>query len=130
MASIIAAVKEDIKPEIDNAAKECNSLIMYVDNLDRLIEQSHLELPRIIFIDLDFNDFKPIESLKKMRIDAELREVTKIAFNEDVKQEKREEAMLAGCQHILSKDEFLNQLPSILKKYSEHHMEGLFNAED
>jgi CheY-like chemotaxis protein len=76
------------------------------------------DLPDALIIDLNHRSGKALEVLRGLKSDSNTKGVAIIGFVSHVQNELITGAREAGCDVVLARSAFVNQLPSLLQRYS------------
>ena len=114
----ILAVVNDLMftVKINDAAKRVGVAVEFVksekDTLDKAKEK-----PLLIILDLNFDGVKPLQLISKLKSDRELRRIGLISYLSHVQGGLKQQAHDAGCDMVLARSAFSQNLPQILKRY-------------
>ncbi len=103
--------------KILDAAKRAMLLPEIVKTQEELLAKARTS-PALIIIDLNFESLEPVKMICEIRKDADLKATGIIAFVSHVQAELKKEAHDAGCDMVLARSAFSQNLPQILKRYS------------
>jgi len=113
----VLAVLEDLlfMVKINEAAKRAGMQAEFVksqqDTLDKAAEQ-----PAVIFLDLNFASIEPLDLIKRLKSDESTKKVNLIGFVSHVQGELKQQAQEAGCNTVLARSAFSQNLPLLLKR--------------
>ena len=116
----VLAVLEDLffTVKINEAAKRAGLQAQFVksqiDALDKAAEQ-----PAVIILDLNFSSIDPLDLIKKLKAEEATKGVSLIGYVSHVQGELKQQAHEAGCDMVLARSAFSQNLPTILKRNSE-----------
>jgi len=74
--------------------------------------------PSLIIVDLNLNALKPLPLIAKLKSHPELKQTSILAFVSHVQGELKQKAQKAGCDMVLARSSFSQNLPQILKRYA------------
>src|SRR5262249_37145565 len=94
-------------------AGQLDLTVKFVRNIDALLENARSN-PALIVLDLNNTRFDPIEALKKLKADDQLQRIPVLGFLSHVQVELQKEAQSAGCDQILPRSKFSENLGEIL----------------
>ena len=116
----ILAVLEDLMftVKINEAAKRVGMPVGFLKSAYDVLEQAR-SLPAAIIIDLNFQGIDPIALVKQLKADAETKAVTLIGYVSHVQVELKQQAQDAGCDVVLARSAFSQNLPQILRRHAE-----------
>ena len=115
----VLAVLEDLffTVKINESAKRAGLPAQFVksekDALDKAAEQ-----PAVIILDLNFAGIDPVGLIKKLKADDATKGVSLIGYVSHVQGELKQQAQEAGCDMVLARSAFSQNLPVILKRHS------------
>jgi len=115
----ILAVVSDLffSVKITDAAKRAGMAVELVkDPIDALAKAQ--EKPDVIIFDLNFDNAKPLELISQIKNNPELKSVSLIGFLSHVQGELKQAAQEAGCDMVMARSAFSQNLPLILKRHT------------
>ncbi len=117
------AAVEDIffGAKIAAAAKRVGVTVEFVHDESKLLQATELS-PSVVLLDLNGRGFHPIEMIAKLKA-APDRPVQIIAFASHVQGDLIREAQKAGCDLVLPRSVFSQQLDDLLRQRSCHQSE-------
>lgn len=74
--------------------------------------------PAMIIFDLNLDRMQPIQFISELKSRAETKGIGLIAFVSHVQGELKRQAHEAGCDIVLAKSAFFQNLPQVLRRYS------------
>src|SRR5262249_10380477 len=84
-------------------------------------EQGGLECtpnrPAMISVDLNISSLPPLPLIAKLKSHPDLRQTSVLAFVSHVQGELKQQAQKAGCDVVLARSSFSQNLPQILKRH-------------
>ena len=72
----------------------------------------------MIIFDLNFEDAQPLELIAKLKGSAEFKGISLIGYLSHVQGELKQAAQDAGCDMVMARSAFSQNLPQILKRHS------------
>ena len=105
--------------KISAAAKRVNLNMEMVSDADKILEAS-AGSPSVVIIDLNDAAIHPIELIRKLKAAGQDPAVQIIGFVSHVQSETIREAQKAGCDLVLARSVFSQQLDDLLKQRSCH----------
>ncbi len=102
---------------IQEAAKRAALSTLVVKTKTALLERAAAQ-PVLIIIDLNYVAGEPLETIKACKADEALRSIPLLAFVSHVQTELRAAAVDAGCDTVLARSAFVQNLPDILGRAS------------
>lgn len=115
----ILAVVEDMffTVKINESAKRAGMPIEFVksetDALARAANQ-----PVLIIIDLNCARIEPLNLISSLKSNQETKDINVIGYLSHVQGELKQQAQGAGCDMVMARSAFSQNLPQILKRYS------------
>jgi len=115
----VLAVLEDLffTVKINEAAKRAGLGITFVksqrDTLDHAATQ-----PVLIILDLNFTSIEPVELIRRLKADPELQKISLLGYVSHVQGELKQQAHDAGCDMVLARSAFSQNLLPIMKRHS------------
>jgi len=74
--------------------------------------------PALVIMDLQAEAFRPIEAIREMKADPELKAAPILGFFAHVRADLKAAAAEAGCDELLPRSAFSARLPEILKRFA------------
>jgi PleD family two-component response regulator len=113
----ILAVLDDLffTVKIAAAAKQAGLEIEVVKDEKQVFEKAK-EHPMLIIVDLNGNSFEPLKLLTKLKSNSETKSVRVIGFVSHVQGELKQKAHETGCDMVLARSAFSQNLPMLLKR--------------
>lgn len=116
---IVAAVDDlFFTVKITDAAKRAGLAVDFVKTEKELLEQAASK-PALIILDLNFSAVQPLKSVGKLKGSAESKQVSVIGYLSQAQGELKQKAHEAGCDMVLARSAFSQNLPQILKRHAE-----------
>lgn len=103
--------------KINDAAKRNGLAVDYVTQGADLIDKAK-QMPALIIVDLNIGSAKPVELIKKLKSDDELKNISVLSYVSHVEGELKKEAHKAGCDQVLARSAFSQNLVQILKRHA------------
>lgn len=115
----ILAVLEDLlfMVKIGDAAKRVGLEVKFLKSEKDVLEQA-AENPLLIIVDLNCGAVRPLNLLANLKGNAETRHINTIGFVSHVQGELKQAAQDTGCDMVLARSAFSQNLPQILKRYA------------
>ncbi|MBX9602083.1 MAG: response regulator [Bryobacteraceae bacterium] len=114
----VLAVVEDLffTVKIHEAAKRSGLRMQTVKSaVDAL--QGAESRPALIVLDLNFAGVQPLDLIQKLKSAPETRDISVIGYLSHVQGELKQKAQEAGCDMVLARSAFSQNLPQIFKRY-------------
>ncbi len=103
--------------KILDAAKQALMQPTIVKTPEDLLEQAKT-LPALVIFDLNFESMQPVQMIARLKQSPELKGMGMIGFVSHIQADLKKEAQNAGCDMVLARSAFSQNLPHILKRYS------------
>jgi CheY-like chemotaxis protein len=103
--------------KILDAAKRCHMQAEMVKTCEELMEKARGG-PALIIFDLNFDLMEPVRMIAELKKDPETKATGMIAFVSHIQAELKKEAHDAGCDMVLARSAFSQNLDQILRRYS------------
>jgi CheY-like chemotaxis protein len=115
----ILAVLEDLffTVKINESAKRAGMPIEFVKSETDAIARAQTK-PALIIIDLNCNGIDPLKLIGTLKASAETKPINLIGYLSHVQGELKQQAQEAGCDMVMARSAFSQNLPQILKRYS------------
>jgi PleD family two-component response regulator len=101
--------------KINQASERSGIKVRYAKKAEQALEEAKKEIPSLIIIDLDEAKCSPLEFIKKLKADEELRSIPTLGFVSHINTGTQELARGAGCDRVLARSTFDRDLTSILR---------------
>jgi CheY-like chemotaxis protein len=115
----VLAVLEDLffTVKINESAKHAGLPVEFVkserDALDKAAEH-----PALIIIDLNCTSIDPLGLIKKLKANPETKKISLIGYLSHIQAELKQQAQEAGCNMVLARSAFSQNLLQILKRHA------------
>jgi CheY-like chemotaxis protein len=115
----VLAVLEDLlfTVKILDAAKRAGLQAVFVKSEIDALEKAR-EHPAVIILDLNFARIEPLQLIAKLKADDETKGVNLIGYVSHVQGELKQAAQTAGCNMVLARSAFSQNLPMIFKRHA------------
>jgi CheY-like chemotaxis protein len=115
----VLAVLEDLffTVKINEAAKRAGLAITFVKSEHDALEQAKLH-PALIIMDINFQGVDPLNLIRKLKADEHTKGINLLGYLSHVQGELKQQAQAAGCDMVLARSAFSQNLPQILKRHS------------
>jgi two-component system, cell cycle response regulator DivK len=104
--------------KINQAAALSGINVSYAKSAGQALEMARKEHPSLIIIDLDETRCSPLDLIKSLKGDDELRSIPLLGFVSHVNTGIQEEARETGCDRVLARSVFDRSIGSILTQVS------------
>ncbi len=102
---------------IQEAAKRAGLSTVVVKTKADLLRKA-AEQPVLVIIDLNYNAGQPLEAIKDLKADQSTSPIHLLAFVSHVQTELRAAASASGCDTVLARSAFIQNLPQIMRELS------------
>lgn len=115
----ILAVMSDLffTVKITDAARRAGMSVEFAKDEKDVMAKANTA-PALIIFDLNFDQVEPLKLIAKLKNDAGLKQISTIGFLSHVQGELKQKAHETGCDMVLARSAFSQNLPQILKRYS------------
>jgi PleD family two-component response regulator len=103
--------------KISDAAKRAGMTLEIVKNEKDLLEKAKSK-PTLIILDLNFTDVQPLKLISKLKANPELKAISVIGYLSHVQGELKQKAHETGCDMVMARSAFSQNLPQILKRHA------------
>ncbi len=117
--SRILAVVDDLffATKIGETAKRAGVTVEFAKTEQAVIEFA-AHKPSLIIVDLNLNSLKPLALVAKLKSHPDLKQTSVLGFLSHVQGELKQKAQKAGCDVVLARSSFSQNLPQILKRHA------------
>ncbi|MEX2260852.1 MAG: response regulator [Bryobacteraceae bacterium] len=115
----VLAVVSDLlfSVKIAEAAKRAGLSVEFVKVGGEVLEKAG-EKPLLIIFDLNFDAVDPLNVIMQLKADPDLKQINLIGYLSHVQGELKQKAHETGCDMVLARSAFSQNLPQILKRHS------------
>lgn len=106
---------------IQEAAKRAGLMTKVVKTRAALLENAAALQPALMVIDLNYQAGEPLQAIRALKADAATRSIRLVAFVSHVQVELRAAAVEAGCDLVVARSAFVQNLPDILASAGERN---------
>ena len=103
--------------KINDVAKRVGMQVEFVKDEQTLLEKAHAK-PTLIIFDLNIHGVHPLNLISRMKSKPELKKISLIGFVSHVQGELKQKAHEAGCDIVMARSAFSQNLPQILKRHA------------
>lgn len=116
MARRVLAAVEDLlfRSKISETAQAVGVEAAFPRNPRKLLEELRASPPDLLVLDLNSSRFEPMELFRIVSSDDALREVSTVGFLSHVQGDLALAAREAGCDRVMARSAFVENLPRIL----------------
>jgi PleD family two-component response regulator len=115
----VLAVLEDLMftVKINEAAKRAGLHVDFVKSEKDAVEKAK-EKPVLIILDLNTGAVEPLKLIGKLKSGSETKAISLLGFVSHVQGELKQQAQEAGCNMVMARSAFSQNLPMILKRHA------------
>ena len=115
----ILAVMTDLffSAKIHDMAKKFGMAVDFVKDKETVLEKVK-EKPSVVIFDLNYEAADPLGLIRAIKGDPETKRVSTISFVSHVQTELKLQAQEAGCEMVVARSVFAQNLPTILKRHA------------
>jgi len=115
----VLAVVSDLffSVKITDAAKRAGMAVELIKDPLEVMDKAKTR-PSVIIFDLNFDDAQPLELIGKLKKSADYKGVSLIGYLSHVQGELKQAAQEAGCDMVMARSAFSQNLPQILKRHA------------
>jgi CheY-like chemotaxis protein len=116
----IVAILSDLMfiAKIQEAAKRVGLEAVFVKTEQDALEKAK-ENPAVIILDLNANNLEPLDVIEKLKADGATSKISLVGYVSHVQVELKMAAQQKGCDVVLARSAFSQNLPTILRRYAE-----------
>ena len=103
--------------KISDAAKRAGLPVEFIKDEQEVIAKAKTK-PTLIIFDLNFDDVEPIKLISKLKNGSDYKGISLIGYLSHVQAELKIKAQEAGCDMVMARSAFSQNLPIILKRHS------------
>ena len=102
--------------KINESAKRAGLAIEFVKSEKDAVDRAKTN-PALVIIDLNCRSVDPLELVGKLKSSAETKGIRLIGYLSHIQGELKQKAQEAGCDMVLARSAFSQNLPQILKRH-------------
>ncbi len=116
----IVAILSDLmfRVKIEEAAKRAGFEAVFVQTQQEALARAK-EQPAVIILDLNHAAVEPLDTISKLKNDVETSKVKLLCYVSHVQADLKKAAQSAGCDQVVARSAFSQNLPTILGRYAE-----------
>ena len=117
----VVAVVEDLMftVKINDAAKKAGLPIEFVKSEEDVLVKAK-QKPTAIILDLNCRALNPLRVIGLLKDDAESKGISLIGYLSHIQGELKKQAHDAGCDIVMTRSAFSQNLPAILKRHADN----------
>jgi PleD family two-component response regulator len=115
----ILAVLDDLlfTVKINDAAKRSGMEVQFLKAEEDVLEGAKSN-PSLIILDLNFGSVEPLRLISKLKANPESKQISLIGYVSHVQGELKQRAQDEGCDMVMARSAFSQNLQQILKRHS------------
>jgi PleD family two-component response regulator len=115
----VLAVVSDLffSVKLTEAAKRCGLALEFVTDPEELLEKAK-EKPTLIVFDLNFDAAGPLQLITKLKEHSNTKGISLLGYLSHIQAELKQAAQEAGCDMVLARSAFSQNLTQIFKRHS------------
>jgi CheY-like chemotaxis protein len=115
----ILAVLEDLlfTVKINESAKRAGLPVDFVKSEVDVFDKARAK-PALIVIDLNYQGIDPVKLIQRLKADEETRRISLLGYVSHIQVDLKHQAQEAGCNTVLARSAFSQNLLQILKRHS------------
>lgn len=115
----VLAVVNDLffSVKLTEAAKRAGLVLEFVKESNDVLEKAQGK-PALIIFDLNYESAHPLKVISKLKSSAETKGISLIGYLSHVQAELKQQAQEAGCDMVLARSAFSQNMPVIFKRHS------------
>jgi len=115
----VIAVVSDLffSVKLTEAAKRAGLVLEFVKDFSQVLEKAKGR-PSLIIFDLNMESAEPVKLISQLKADAETKSISLIGYLSHVQVDLKQQAQEAGCDMVLARSAFSQNMPLIFKRHS------------
>jgi PleD family two-component response regulator len=115
----VLAVLEDLffMVKINESAKRAGFSVEFVKSEEDALYNAKSK-PALIIVDLNFQGIDPLNLVRTLKASAEMKGISVLGYVSHVQGALKQQAQESGCDMVLARSAFSQNLPQILKRHS------------
>ena len=116
----IVAILNDLMftVKIQEAAKRVGLEVIFAKNQQEAMEQAKQD-PAVIILDLNATSVEPLDVIEKLKSSEDTSKISLLGYVSHVQADLKQAAQQKGCDVVMARSAFSQNLPTILKRYAE-----------
>jgi PleD family two-component response regulator len=104
--------------KIQEAARRAGLDTVFVKDSETAMEKAK-EQPAVIILDLNANTIEPLNLIEKLKSNSETKTISLVGYVSHVQADLKLAAQEKGCDVVIARSAFSQNLPLLLKRYAE-----------
>ncbi len=115
----VLAVLEDLffTVKINESAKRAGLGVSFVKSEQDVLDHARHK-PALIILDLNFHGVDSLKLIRRLKADEHTKGISLIGYLSHIQGELKQQAQDAGCNMVLARSAFSQNLPQILKRHA------------
>jgi PleD family two-component response regulator len=115
----VLAVVSDLffSVKISDAAKRAGLPVEFIKDEKEVMARAKTR-PTLIIFDLNFADVEPLKLISKLKTGPDFKGISVIGYLSHIQADLKMQAQEAGCDMVMARSAFSQNLPQILKRHS------------
>ena len=115
MSKIIVAIDDMFfASKVNATAQQVGTSVVYAKTPEDILAKAQSEQPSLIIFDLNSLRSKPVETIKSIKQNDALKTIPILGFLSHVQIDLQQQAIAAGCDRVIPRSAFSQNLASIL----------------
>jgi PleD family two-component response regulator len=115
---VLAAVSDlFFSVKLTEAAKRAGMSLEFIKEPDALLERAG-ERPSLIIFDLNLESIDPVGLIARLKASPDTRSISLIGYLSHIQGELKQRAQEAGCDMVLARSAFSQNMPLIFKRHA------------
>ncbi len=126
----VVAVLNDLlfRVKIQEAAKRAGIDVVFAQSPGEALAQAR-DQPAVIMLDLNDTNIEPLDLIEKLKGNDGTRNIRLLGYASHVQTDLIRAAREKGCDEVMARSAFVQNLPKILGRYGEEALEALNGLE-
>ena len=103
--------------KLTEAAKRSGMALEFVKDAGEVLEKAQAK-PSLIIFDLNFEAVEPVQLIQKLKGNGSTKSISLIGYLSHIQAELKQQAQEAGCDMVLARSAFSQNMPLIFKRHS------------
>ncbi|MBZ5625343.1 MAG: response regulator [Acidobacteriia bacterium] len=103
--------------KLSDAAKRAGLALEFVKDSKEILEKAKSQ-PSLIIFDLNYEAVNPLKVITKLKASSETKGISLIGYLSHIQVELKQQAQEAGCDMVLARSAFSQNMPQIFKRHS------------
>lgn len=103
--------------KLSDAAKRAGLALEFVTDSKQVLEKAKAG-PSLIILDLNFESAHPLNLISELKGDSDTKGISLIGYLSHIQVELKQQAQEAGCDMVLARSAFSQNMPQIFKRHS------------